>query len=114
MSDPLNWHEGNSRYLSAALLWLRACLECRASQLPDPAQHLLPISQPVEPGRSFSRGFLKGGERTSPPMRKLLPPPANTHVSPLAGGAAAALTRAADEMNQPPAVRSRAPRLRSC
>jgi len=104
MSDPSNWHEGNSRYLSAALLWLRACLEYRVSQLPEPVQHLLPISQPVEPGRSFWRGFMKGGERTSPLVQRLLPAPANTKVSPLVEDAAEAMQHAADEMNPPPAL----------
>src|SRR5580765_6063606 len=98
MSAPSNWQEGNSHYLSEALLWLRVCLEHRLSQLPDTAQPLLPISQPVEQGRSFWRGFMKGGERTAAPLQKLLPAPANTKRSPLVDKAAEAMRKAADEL----------------
>src|SRR5260370_15027508 len=106
-----NWQEGNTRYLSAALLWLRACLEYRASQLPDPAQHLLPAAQTAEESRSFWRNFMKGTQRSSNMLPKLLPAHTNSKTDALVTEAAEAMQKAAEEMNPPPALLILAKRL---
>ena len=112
MSDAAtNWQESNTRYLSAALLWLRSCLEYRASQLPDPAQHLLPAAQTAEDGRSFWRNFMKGTQRSSNMLPKLLPSHSNSKADAPVTEAAEAMQKAAEEMNPPPALLILAKRL---
>src|SRR5260370_37959957 len=106
-----NWQEGNTRYLSAALLWLRACLEYRASQLPDPAQHLLPAAQTAEESRSFWRHFMNGTQQSSNMLTILLHAHTNSKTDALVTEAAEAMQKAAEEMNPPPALLILAKRL---
>src|SRR5579864_5412061 len=77
MNGQESWQEGNTRYLSMALLWLRACLESCAGQ-PQQEQLPLPLAPPPAPvpSRSIWKQFLQRGAAPAPKMPNLLPPPA--------------------------------------
>ena len=98
MTGTSSWHDGNTQYLAAALQWVRACLELRASQVPDATQHLLPGMQAAEPGRGFWRSFMKSGTAASASTQRLLRAPDNLKVSPEVTEAADAMKQAADAM----------------
>src|SRR5258706_4843291 len=85
-----SWLEGNTRYLSAALVWLRAGLEHRASQLPDPAQPVFAASPSTGQEHAFWRSLRKG--QRVPWLPKLLP--ASTESK------SEAMTQAAEMMQQ--------------
>jgi len=104
-----NWQEGNTRYLSAALLWLRACLEHRASQLSDSVQLLHSTSLSPIDDRPFWR-TLRKGQRVSPILPRLLP--ASSESKPEAViQATEMMQQIAQEMNPPPALLILAKRL---
>ncbi len=103
-----SWLEGNTRYISTALLWLRACLEHRASQLPDPAQPAFAASPASGEERVFWRGLRKG--QRVPLLPKLLPA-STAGKSEAVTQAAETMQQIAQEMNPPPALLILARRL---
>ncbi len=103
MNDAANWYEGNARYLAAALAWLRACLEVRASHSLDPG-NLLPAVPVTIEGRSFWRDLVKGTPRPPSVAPKLLPSSSSLYADPQVVQSAQAMKRAAEEMNPPPAL----------
>src|SRR6266851_4061277 len=103
MNDAANWYEGNARYLAAALAWLRACLEVRASHSLDPGNLLLAVPVTIE-GRSFWRDLVKGTPRPPSVAPKLLPSSSSLYADPQVVQSAQAMKRAAEEMNPPPAL----------
>ena len=63
MTNGTEWLEGNARYLSAAVAWLRACMEQLASEqggtvAPPPAPTPLPVYVEKEEPRSIWKQFL--------------------------------------------------------
>jgi ATPase family associated with various cellular activities (AAA) len=111
MTDAATWHDGNTRFLSAALQWVRACLEARASQSPEVGQQLLPVEQTTTESRSFWRGLVKNKPATVTVMPKLLPGPTHPSTDPNVTQAAQAIKAAAEGMNPPPALLILARRL---
>jgi hypothetical protein len=108
MTDAANWQEGNTRYVSAALMWLRACLEDCAVKLLD-NRNGLPELHSSEEVRPLWRSFRKGS-RISPILPKLLP--ASTKSEPEAVKQAAdAMQEIVQEMSPPPALLILANRL---
>ncbi len=61
-NQQIHWQEGNSRYLAAALAWLRLLLEREAQREQGPAIMPVPASQPTTPAsppQSQKRGFFR-------------------------------------------------------
>jgi hypothetical protein len=104
MTDASTWQDGNTRFLSAALQWLRACLEVRAAQWPEPGQHLLPSVPAATEGRSFWRGLSKNKPGAATVTPKLLPGVAHPSADPQVTQSAQAMKKAEEEMNPPPAL----------
>ena len=110
MTNGSDWLEGNSRYLAAALAWLRATMEQLAAQQGEPAAPApMAVYAPKEEPRSVWKSFL--GRSSDAPIRNpnLLPPsslPGDHDVS-----QAAAALEAAAEMDPPPALLILAQRL---
>lgn len=110
MNNGANWQEGNARYLAAALVWLRACMEQFAARQQEKAVPVvLPPPQPAEEPKSMWRRFGRSPEL-----------PARTSKLLLAGGTgreneevlrAAAAMQAAADMDPPPALLILAQRL---
>jgi hypothetical protein len=99
-----DWQKGNAQYLSAAMAWLRACLEEFAAQQPENHTVLLP-ALPVQHGqKSAWRRFLGGPPELPARTPSLLLPGAATHGGQRVAQAAAAMEAAANEMNPPPAL----------
>jgi hypothetical protein len=96
------WQEGNTRYVSAALLWLRACLEHRAAQVSDSARPVIAGLGLSGDDRPFWRNSKKN-HRASAPLPKLLPASAEARPESVTQ-AAALVQRIAQEMNPPPAL----------
>jgi hypothetical protein len=92
------WHEANQRHLSAALTWLRLCLERQALWEPPAA---LPPAAPAAPGpRAARRGFLRRSPAAlDAPALPLLPAPAAITDEQVAQAAAAMV---AAEASEPP------------
>jgi hypothetical protein len=104
-----NWQEENTRYVSAALIWLRACLEYRATKLMQTSPTALPDFHSSAETRPLWR-FRKASQRISPPLPKLLP--ASTGSKPEAvTEAAEVMQEIAQEMSTPPALLILANRL---
>jgi ATPase family associated with various cellular activities (AAA)/Winged helix domain, variant len=104
MNDVLTWQEGNTRYLSAALQWIRACLEFCANQSQVPGHHLLAAEQAGTESQSFWRSFIRSKQAPGVTMPKLLPGPAHPSADPHVMQAAQAMQKAMEEMNPPPAL----------
>ena len=115
MNGSDNWQEGNARYLSAALLWLRTCLEGCAQQQQQQQQQQdqlpLPLAPPSPPStgqRPIWKSFLQGNVPSSGPptakMTNLLPPPPQLTNSERVAAAAATMQAAASGMQPPPAL----------
>jgi hypothetical protein len=112
MTNGTEWLEGNARYLSAALAWLRACMEQLAAQQgATPAPAALPVYVEQEEPRSIWKQFL--GRPAEIPARNpslLLTSgsaaPPDQHVT-----RAAEALEAAAELDPPPALLILAQRL---
>jgi hypothetical protein len=105
INNGMAWQKGNAQYLSAAMAWLRACLEQFAAQQPENQTSLALPPLPVAEGRrSVWRHFL--GAPPELPLRtsSLLLAGAGTHIDQRVAQAAAAMEAAANEMNPPPAL----------
>jgi len=112
MNGQESWQEGNTRYLSMALLWLRACLESCAGQ-PQQEQLPLPLAPPPAPvpSRSIWKQFLQRGAAPAPKMPNLLPPASHAGNNQRVADAASKMQAAASEMQPPPALLILAQRL---
>jgi len=111
MTDASIWQDGNTRFLAAALQWLRACLEVRAAQSHESSQQMFPSAPAQVEGRSFWRGLGKSKPEAATVMPKLLPGPAHPSSDPQVIQAAQAMKKAEEEMNPPPALSILARRL---
>ncbi|MGH9429917.1 MAG: ATP-binding protein [Terriglobia bacterium] len=109
MSDLTSWQEGNERYLSAALAWLRARLERQAGHgqgalalsLPQPR----PQVQPQAGSRSLWTQLIR--RPASAPVARtpsLLPPARGHDADERVAQAAAAMLTAAAQPGHPPAL----------
>jgi hypothetical protein len=112
MTNGSDWVDGNSRYLAAALAWLRATMEQLAALQGEPLALVpMPAYTPKEEPRSVWKSFL--GRSLEAPVRNpnlLLPssrlPQADQHVA-----QAAEALEAASELDPPPALLILAQRL---
>jgi hypothetical protein len=103
MNGSENWQEGNARYLSAALLWLRACLEgCGEQQQQE--QLPLPLAPPRTESRPLWKHFRQGSTPPTAKMPNLLPASSQVSGSQRLTEAAATMQAAASEMQPPPAL----------
>jgi hypothetical protein len=109
MTDAANWQEGNTRYVSAALMWLRTYLEDCAAKLLDNRSGL-PELHSSEEVRPLWRSFRKGSQRISPILPKLLPASTKSE-SEVVKQAADAMQEIVQEMSPPPALLILAKRL---
>ncbi len=99
-----DWQKANARYLSAAMAWLRACLEQFSAQPESPSTIALP-PLPVSEGRkSVWRHFLGGSPAELPAKPTLLLAGAGIHADQRVAQAAEAMQAAANEMHPPPAL----------
>jgi SpoVK/Ycf46/Vps4 family AAA+-type ATPase len=105
-----NWQEGNARYLSTAVLWLRACLESFA-WLAQHEQLPVPLVSPPAESRSIWRKLLQPGAPPEARMPNLLPAAPLVSVSQRVADAASKMQAAAAEMQPPPALLLLAQRL---
>jgi len=109
MNNGSSWQEGNARYLTATLAWLRACMEqfaMRQQEKPTPAA--LPAPKPAEEPKSIWRRFGRSPEL--PRTSNLLLTVGATRDNPDVVNAAAAVQAAVD-MDPPPALLILAQRL---
>src|SRR5882724_10719352 len=111
MTNGADWQKGNARYLSAAMAWLRACLEQLAGQQKEEhreSQSLLelPVVAAPEGTKSVWRQFLRKPPQLSAKTPSLLlPSSAHIGIHDLhAEQATAAMQAAASEMDPPPAL----------
>jgi hypothetical protein len=105
INDGTNWQKGNARYLSAAMTWLRACLEHLAAQHVEPQNLLaLPVVPVREGHKSVWRHFRRGTAQLPAKTPSLLLPGAGMHSDHRVAEAAADMQAAANEMDPPPAV----------
>lgn len=114
MSSADNWQEANSRYLSAALQWLRACLETYGGAPPDEQLPLPLVTPPPAPEpQSIWKHFLHRTPAPAPPPRppNLLPPPSKESGSQRVAQAASKMHDAAAAMQPAPALLILAQRL---
>ena len=111
MTNGSDWLDGNSRYLAAALAWLRASMEQLAAQHAEPAVAVpMPVYAPKEEPRSVWKSFL--GRSADAPVRNqnLLLPGSPLPETDQVAHAAEAL-EAASHMDPPPALLILAQRL---
>ena len=105
MSDGTSWQEGNARYLSCALAWLRACMEHLAADQQDEQGSLaLSVPPPEEQPRSIWRQITGRPAALPPRTVNLLLPGIGTHSDQRIADAAAALQTAAGAVDPPPAL----------
>jgi hypothetical protein len=105
ISNGSDWQKGNAQYLSAAMAWLRACLEQFAAQQPE---HQTTLALPPVPVREGHKSVWRNFFGAQPAL------PAGTPSLLLSGGvghsdrrvtqASAAMEAAANAMNPPPAL----------
>ena len=105
MNNGADWQKGNAQYLSAAMVWLRACLEEFAGQQTENQSVLALPALPVREGRKSTwRHFLGGTAELPAKTPNLLLPGAGTRGDQRVARAAAAMQAAANEMDPPPAL----------
>jgi ATPase family associated with various cellular activities (AAA)/Winged helix domain, variant len=109
MSDLTSWQEGNERYLSAALAWLRARLERQAghgqSSLALSRPQLLPPAQSQAGNKSIWTQLIR--RPTGAPAARtpsLLPPARGHDADDRVAEAAAAMLTAGTQPGHPPAL----------
>jgi hypothetical protein len=107
MNNGADWQKGNAQYLSAAMVWLRACLEqLAAHQREDQSRFELPVlpTRTVHEGRKSGwRNFLRLAERPES-TPSLFVPGAGTLSDRRVAEAAAAMQTSANGMDPPPAL----------
>jgi hypothetical protein len=112
MTATPSWQEVNARYLSAALVWLRARLEQRAGQEPKPIAFAAPEPQPTPPAqpqeesRSLWRRFRPVEPPQQPPKEPLamLPPARGATRDETLAQAAAGYAAAGAQTNPAPVL----------
>jgi hypothetical protein len=105
MSNGTTWQEGNTRYLAAAMVWLRACMEQFAEQQPE--NHSVMALPPAPPNPQESKSIWRHFRGRAPELPAQAPNlllPAGPHASERVTQAAAALQSAAEAMDPPPAL----------
>ena len=119
MSSESDWQDANTRYLTAALVWLRALMESLMGPQQERQDILpVPLSSPASPEARRNTSWLNFGRRPSAPPAPPTPQ-APTAILPRAGGtaeqrvaeAAAAMQAIAAEMKPPPPLWILAERL---
>jgi hypothetical protein len=112
MNNGTSWQEGNTRYLSAALSWLRTCMEQLAAEQQEKQGSLaLLVPQPQEEPRSLWQHFMGRPAKLPPRPTNLLLTGSATLADRHGTQAAAAMQEAAAEMDPPPALLILAQRL---
>ena len=109
MNNGTDWQKGNAQYLSAAMVWLRACLEQLAGlQREDQSISALPVLPAREEHKSVWRHFLHGPDalpaKTPSPLQLDDGMHAGAHSDQRVAEAAAAMQTATNEMDPPPAL----------
>lgn len=103
MNNGSNWQDGNTRYLAAALAWLRACMEQFAAQQQEkPRPLVLATPHPKEEPKSIWRHFTARSPELPARTPNLLLSGSVTRDNDVAQAAAA--MQAASEMDPPPAL----------
>src|SRR5580704_16877137 len=107
INNGTDWQKGNAQYLSAAMAWLRACMEQFAAQQTQ-NQTSVALPPPPPPAReehkSVWRHFRSGPPELPARTSSLLLPGFGTHSDQQVAQAAAAMEAAANEMDPPPAL----------
>jgi ATPase family associated with various cellular activities (AAA) len=110
MNGSENWQELNARYLSAGLLWLRACLEsCAGPRQHEPSP--LPLAAPPTQSRSIWKHFVQRSAAPAAKMRNLLPASSQFSGNRRVAEAASTMRAVASEMQPSPALLLLAQRL---
>ncbi len=105
MSDGTAWLEGNTRYLAAALTWLRACMEqCAAEQGEPSASVASPAAVPKDEPKSRWKQFLGRSQDATPNKPPLLLPQGRDVQADERVLEAAKALDAAAAMDPPPAL----------
>ncbi len=102
MTDATTWQEANTRYLSAAVAWVRALLESRGGRAGMPAP---PPPKPAEEPRGWWRRGARTGPQTgntSPPIVLIAQPSGSPDK--VVAQAAADMNAAGAQMKRPPAL----------
>jgi hypothetical protein len=102
MSAYLNWQAANAQYLSAALAWLRACLESDPVPAPGPLAPF--VSQTKEVPKSFWHKIVGGHGEPVANSSALPPASRNPNRDGRVAQAAADLKTAGSRMDPPPAL----------
>jgi hypothetical protein len=109
MSTSENWEQGNARYLSAAVAWLRACLERAVAGDVGPS---LPLpATVVEHHPSFWSRLVQGPGQPQATTGHLLPAAGSSAGNDRVANAAAELQKAESQVDPPPALVSLSKRL---
>jgi hypothetical protein len=102
MSELAGWQQGNARYLSEAVAWLRARLERRAAQ--EPVSMTLTPSQPKEEPRSFWQQLVRRPPAEAGSISSLVPAPRTPNAGGQPERTSADLVVATSQMDPPPAL----------
>src|SRR5689334_16500248 len=104
MNDLAEWQQGNERFLSAALAWLRLRLE-RAAQAGDTQPQLGHAAAPAAgaPPSLRRRLFRRNSDPSAPKPTVLMLPPARVTDEQI-NDAARAMDDVASQMSTPPAL----------
>ncbi len=103
MNNETTWQNGNTRYLAAAMAWLRVCMEQLAEQQSANRAVALPMAPVARESRSIWRHLRSRAPELSARSPSLLLP-AGSHANERVAQAAAAVQAAAEEMEPPPAL----------
>jgi ATPase family associated with various cellular activities (AAA) len=109
MSTSDNWEQGNARYLSAAVAWLRACLERAVGADVGPSMPL--PATVVEHHPSFWSRLVQGPSEPQAATGHLLPAAGSGASNDRVANAAAELQKAESQVDPPPALVSLSKRL---
>ncbi len=104
MTDSATWQEGNSRYLSAALIWLRACMESFIAGQREKSPPVRPAREQVTGGGSIWKQLMSRPAALNAPPSTLLLTDRGASPDERVTQAAHALQSAATGMQPPPAL----------
>ena len=111
MNNGTTWQRGNTRYLAAAMAWLRACMEQLAEQQNEnQGVATMPLAPAPQESKSIWRHW-RGRSAELPARTANLLLPAGSPANERVAQAAAALQAAAAEIDPPPALVILAQRL---
>ncbi|GAC1341950.1 MAG: ATP-binding protein [Ktedonobacteraceae bacterium] len=103
MIDQGNWQDGNARYLSLALVWLRLLLERQAQRVQAPETKTVSPSEPALP--ASKQGFLRRSSvEPVPRAPTALPAVAGSIIDEQIAEQASKMAEAESQMESPPAL----------